>query len=71
MWDSDIFWFIFSMVLTRGYGSGSGAGGLDRSGLMDDHLWELIVVEMASVVRGVTLELFGSIKTDMIKLFDK
>ena len=57
------------MVFTRG--SGSGAGGLDRPGLTVDNICELIASKVADVVWGAIPEVFGSIKTVMINLFNE
>ena len=67
---SDIFWFIFSMVLTRGSSLGARAGGQDRPRLIDDQIGKMIAAKVATVVRGSIPELFGSIKTTMSVLLD-
>ena len=58
------------MVFMRRSGFGSGSGSQDRLGLIDDQIQELISTEVANSVCGSTPELFGSIKTTMIELFD-
>lgn len=44
---------------------------MDRLGLTDDYLRELIAAEVSSTIQRATQELFGSIKTTMIELFDE
>ena len=66
---SNIFWFIYSMVFIRC--SGSGSSGPKRPGLTDDDIRELIATEVLVAVQGAIPEVFGSIKTVMIELFDE
>ena len=63
-----IYFFIFSMVFTKG--SGSGVGGQDRPWLTHDQIGELITTEVATTLMGSIPEMFGSIKTTMIELFN-
>ena len=58
------------MMFTRGFGTGSGAGGQHRSGLANDQIRELIATEVDTTVLGSIPELFRSIKIMMIELFD-
>ena len=53
---SDAFWFIFSMVYTRG--SGSGVGRLTMLGLTNDEFLELISSEVIAYIRGTISEVF-------------
>ena len=66
---SNIFCFIFSMVFTRGFGFG--ASGKDRLGLSDHSIYEFIATKVIAACWSSILEVFGFIKTAMIKLFDK
>ena len=70
MWHSDIFCFIFGMVFIRGSSSGSRVSGPDRLGLTDNWIREIIATEVAFVVRRSIPEMFGSIKTVVIELYD-
>lgn len=63
------FWFIFSIVFTRGYGFG--VGGQDRPRLVDDDIHDLIASEVAVVNQVFILEVCGSMKATMIELFDE
>lgn len=58
------------MVFTIGSSSGYGEGDQDRLGLADDWIWELIATEVVATIWSSILDLFGSIKTTMIKIFD-
>ena len=58
------------MVITRGYGFGSGAGGHDRSGLTGDQIRKMIAAEVATSIRASIPDLIRSIKTAMIELID-
>ena len=53
------------MVFTRGFGDH------DRPGLTDGDIRELIANEVVAAVRSAIPEVFRSIKTVMIELFDE
>lgn len=38
---------------------------------MDDDIWEMITTHVTMIVREAITEVFGSIKTTMIKLFEE
>lgn len=57
----------FSMVFTQGLGSSD----LERQGIIDDEILRVITVEVAKTFREAIPEVFGYIKTMMIKLFDE
>lgn len=62
------------MLVTRRFESGSrsraGANGQDRPWITEDIVRVMIDAEVVSIVQGKILELFGSIKTDMMEFFD-
>lgn len=61
------------MVVTRGSGSGasgSGDGEPARLIVLDVEISDLIAPEVATDVHGVIPNMFGSVKTAMIELFD-
>ena len=65
---------LFSMVVTGGSGSiagGLGGGEPVRLVVLDDEIRNLITVEVVAAVQGAMSEMFGSVKTVMIKLFDE
>ena len=53
----DIFWFIFSMVYTRGFGSG--VGGPKRPELTHDDIHKLIATEVAAAIRVPSWRFLG------------
>ena len=57
------------MVYTRG--SRSRAGGLARPGLTNDEIQELISTKVIAAIQVAILEVFRSIKTMMVELFDE
>ena len=57
------------MVFMRG--SSYGAGGQDTPGLADDDIYEFIATEVVLVIWGAIPEVFVSIKTAIIELFDE
>lgn len=59
--------YIFSMVMTRGLGLGT--SGLDRLGLSDDEIVDLISTQVTSKIKEAIPELFDSIKTRLIDMF--
>lgn len=63
------FWFIFSMAITRG--SGSGANVSERLGLTGDEIHEMITTQVTMSVREAIPEIFGYVKTTVIELFDE
>ena len=67
---SDILWFIFCMVLIRGSCLEARVGGQDRLELIEDWIQELISDEVVTIVWGSIPNLFRSINTAMIELFD-
>lgn len=66
---SNVFQFVFTMAITRG--SGSGAVVPEKTWLTDDEVHEMITTQVTMEVKEVILEIFGSIKTIIIDLFDK
>lgn len=62
-------WFIFGMVVTTG--SGSSVDGLERPGLSDDEIRELITTHVNLVVIMAIAKVFVFIKTILIKMFDE
>lgn len=61
---------MFNMVFTRESGSGSGASNHDRPGLTNDQIRGMIATGVATTIWGSILELLGSIKTIITKLFN-
>lgn len=51
--------------------SGSGTSGPERPRLADDEIRDMITTQVTMAVREAIPEVFRSIKTDMIKLFDE
>nr|KAJ0200926.1 hypothetical protein LSAT_V11C600339460 [Lactuca sativa] len=54
----------------HGSGLRAGASGQDRPGLTEDQVQEMNHAEVISILRGQIPELFGSIKTVVMELFD-
>ena len=52
-------------------GSGSTVGSPERPCLTDDDICKLIATKVYAVIQGAIPEVFGSIKTVMIKSFDE
>lgn len=61
--------FVFNMAIMRG--SRSRVDGSERPRLTDDDILEMITTQVTKVVREAILEMFGSIKTVMIEIFDE
>lgn len=57
------------MLIIRNLGSKASAQ--ERPGLIDEEILEMITTQVIMAVREVTLEVFRSIKTDMIEMFDE
>lgn len=55
------------MVMTRG--SGSGTVGLERLGMSDDEIQNMISTQLTIVVKEAILEISRSIKTILINMF--
>ena len=63
----DLFFVYFSMVVTQG----SGSGDPERQSTSDDKIHRIICTEVVAVVREAIPEVFRSIKTAVIKMFDE
>lgn len=63
------FHFVFSMAISRRFGSGVGV--LNKLGLTDEEIHEVITTHVTMDVRVGIQEVFGSIKTSMIDMFNK
>ena len=68
----------FSLALTRFlvyfsivYAQGLGFSGPERMGASDDEICRIIAMEVAATVRATILEVFGSIMSVMINMFDE
>ena len=55
------------MVSTQG----SSSSGLERQGTSDDEICRITIVEVVAVVSEAIPEIFASMKTVMIKMFDE
>ena len=63
------FHFVFNMAISRRFGSGAGV--LERPGLTDEEIHEVITTHMTMDVREGMQEVFGSMKTSMIDMFNE
>ena len=57
----------YGMVVTQG----SGSNNPDKPGTNDDDFRWIVAIEVTAEIRGAISEMFGSIKTMLIKTFDK